>query len=243
MNRTREEWATALALVGGAAVVATAVIIGVLHFVPPTSLISPVRRTISEYALTSLAWAFNLGVVLLALGSVFVFVALWLRGRLSVGGGVFAGLWVIALIGIVSFPKFNRTLGGAQLSGSIHRAASLVAFLALPIAVLLVCLTRRSRRSIWARVGAVLAVGGLAWFVPIVVAVLTSPFAWWQQIPLGLVERGLALTEVLALLAVAGLAGLVGTDQRRGIRVEAASSQASPAANTAMATLTRATEP
>ena len=240
MNRRREEWAKALAVVGAFAVVATVVIIGALHFLPPTSAISPVRRTISEYGLTSLAWAFNLGVLSLAVGSGFVFAALWLRRRLSIVAGVFAGLWVIALIGIVSFPKFNRTLGGAQLNGSIHRGASLVAFLALPIAVLVVCLRRGSRGFLWAKVGAVLAVGGLAWFVPIVVAIVTSPFAWWQQIPLGLVERGLALTEVLALLAVAGLAG---TDQRRGIRVEAASNQASPAANTAMATLTRATEP
>ena len=243
MERTREGWAKALALVGGAAVVVTVVVIGALHFLPPTSEISPIRRTISEYGLTSLAWAFNLGVLSLAVGSGFVFTALWLRRRLSIAAGVFGGLWVIALIGIVSFPKFSRTLGGAQLSGSIHRSASVVAFLALPVAVLLVCLRRDLRRQIWAKIGAVLAVGGLAWFVPIVMAIVTSPFAWWQQIPLGLVERGLALTEVLALLSVAGLVGLVDTDQRRGIRVDAANNQASPAANTAMPTLTTATTP
>lgn len=55
-----------------------------------------------------------------------------------------------------------------------------------------------------------LAVGGLAWFLPIVIAMATrSPDAlpWWQAIPLGLVERGLAFTEVLDLLTV-GIAGL-----------------------------------
>ena len=45
----------------------------------------------------------------------------------------------------------------------------------------------------------------LAWFAPIFGALLLSPVTgtpWWQAIPLGLVERGLVISEVLAVIAL-----------------------------------------
>jgi hypothetical protein len=51
-----------------------------------------------------------------------------------------------------------------------------------------------------------LAVVSLLWFLPIVGAVALAPVTgtpWWQAIPLGLVERGLLVCEVAAVLALA----------------------------------------
>ena len=187
-------------------VAVTLVVFAALHVLPPTSHISPVSRTISEYALTSSAWAFNLGVVALCAASVAVFAGLAMLRRIPVlsAATLFGVLWVAGLLTLVSFPKHNWALGGSGQSGQIHRMASLVAFLALPIAVLLI--TRRRDRTAHpaaARWAFWLAILSFGWFSPIVIAVLTAPRTWWQQIPLGLVERGLALTEVLAVVALA----------------------------------------
>jgi hypothetical protein len=84
--------------------------------------------------------------------------------------------------------------------------ASLVAFLALPLAILCIAWRPRSRLTgpgCWVATG--LALGSLLWFVPIVVAIAGHSAGgrpWWQAIQLGLVERGLALTEILALVVV-----------------------------------------
>jgi len=199
---------TARVLAGAAllGLLATVVIFGGLHLVGPSSNISPVHRTISEYALTDSAWAFNLGVLALAGASVAVFAAavLTTQTRVVGVGTVFGGLWVIGLLTLVSFPKHNWALGGAGASGQIHRLASLVAFLALPIAAMAIARRRgdptnppAARWAFW------LAGLSLLWFTPLILAIVTSPRTWWQVIPLGLIERGLALTEVLAILAVA----------------------------------------
>ena len=157
----------------------------VLHVVPPTSRISPLRRTISEYGLTSLAWAFGVGVLALAAGSALIFGAALFGRRppvhpmspgspvrpVSVAAVAFAALWVAALSVLVVFPKHNWALGPSG-GGNVHRLASLVAFLALPIGVLLAHRgTWQRRTAIWGRV---LAVGGLAWFAPIVIAIATQ---------------------------------------------------------------------
>lgn len=179
-----------------------ALAIGALHLIPPTSEISPVSRTISEYGLTTLAWAFNLGVIGLAAGSLAIFAALTMLRRLSVSAGVFGALWIAGLLTIVLFPKHNWAVGPSS-SGQVHRMASLIAFLALPIAVMIIT-ARRGPGS--PRVAFWLGVLSLAWFSPIVIAILTSARSWWQEIPLGLVERGMALTEVVALLVLAAYA-------------------------------------
>ncbi len=164
-----------LGLAGAAVVV---ILIGVLHFLPETAGISPISRTISEYALTDVGWMFNLGVLSLAAGSLAIFAAV-VRAGLARPGSVgiwLGGCWSAALTVIVLFPKHNWAVGPSA-NGQIHRAASIVAFLCLPVAVLL--LTRRRgvpRRDhpIAARFAWWLAVASLAWFVPIVGALALS---------------------------------------------------------------------
>ena len=198
-------------LAGGAALVGialTVLLFAALHLLPPTRDISPVHRTISEYALTGSAWVFDLAVILLAGSSVAAFGGLVLIRRVTAlsAATIFASLWVAGLLTLVSFPKHNWALGNISNAGQIHRMASLVAFLALPIAVMAAARRRQegtdppaARWAFW------LGAASLLWFLPMLYAIATAPRAWWQAIPLGLIERGLALTEVLAVVALAVL--------------------------------------
>jgi hypothetical protein len=161
-----------------------------------------------DQALTDVGWMYNLGVLSLAAGSLAIFAAVVRAGLAGLGAaGIWlGGCWSAALTVIVLFPKHNWAVGPSA-NGQIHRAASIVAFLCLPVAVLL--LTRRRgvpRRDhpIAARFAWWLAVASLAWFVPIVGALALSSAIrtpWWQAIPLGLVERGLVMCEALAIIA------------------------------------------
>lgn len=187
-----------------AGITVTVITFALLHILPPTAQISPVHRTISEYALTTSAWAFDLAVVSLVCASVATFAAAVLVRRIRVRSAstLFGALWAAGLLTLVSFPKHNWALGAISDSGQIHRMASLVAFVALPIAVM--TLARRGDRPdrTGARWAFWLGASSLIWFLPILIAIAASPRTWWQEIPLGLIERGLALTEVSALIVV-----------------------------------------
>ena len=197
--------------IGGA--LTAIVLVGGLHVLGETAAVDPIRRTISEYALSSVGWVFNVGVLALAVGSLAIAAGLVIAGLARAGslGVALIGVWSAALLVIMFFPKHNWAVGPSA-NGQIHRVASIVAFLALPIAVLL--LTRRTRsaagverqrRPVPARVAGWLGVLSLAWFAPIFGALLLSPLTgtpWWRAIPLGLVERGLVISEVLAVIAL-----------------------------------------
>lgn len=199
---------------GMAAVLLALVVIGAMHLVGPSARIDPVRRTISEYAVVEGGWLFDVAVVGLALGSAGVIAAL-VAARLTPARSlsvVLLGAWCVGLLLVVAFEKTNWSIG-PSVSGYIHRYASLVAFLALPLGALL--LARRHRRDPAARphlrgvrLGSWLA---LASFLPIVGAIGlrgVTGVPWWRAVPLGLLERGLALAEVLvvALLGAWALA-------------------------------------
>ncbi|MDD7937338.1 DUF998 domain-containing protein [Actinomycetospora lutea] len=202
------------ARIGLAGVLLALVVIGAMHLVGPSSRVDPVRRTISEYALLPGGWVFDVAVVGLAVGSAGVIAALVAAGlaRARSLPVVLLGAWCVGLLLVVAFEKTNWSIG-PSVSGYIHRYASLVAFIALPLGSLL--LARRHRHDaaarpfrIGARVGSWLA---LASFVPIVGAIALRGITgvpWWRAVPLGLLERGLALAEVVvvALLGAWALA-------------------------------------
>jgi hypothetical protein len=198
----------AVAGAGVTAVLAGAVLLGAMHVVAPSSSVSPVRRTISEYALLANGWMFDTAVLLLAAGSLAVVAALVLAGVLRVGSGAVLGLvlWCAGLAAVVYFEKHDWSVGPSR-SGHLHRLASVVAFLSLPVGAL--CAARRGRRDRrWrgpARVVAGFAVLALLCFAPIVVAFVAQPYTgvpWWAAIPLGAVERALGLSEIATVLAL-----------------------------------------
>ncbi|GLZ43855.1 hypothetical protein Acsp06_00400 [Actinomycetospora sp. NBRC 106375] len=195
---------------GVVAVALALVLIGVMHLVGPSSRVDPVRRTISEYALLPGGWVFDVAVVGLALGSAGVLAALVAAGMVPARSwpSALVGAWCAGLLLVVAFEKTNWSIG-PSVSGYVHRYASLVAFVALPVGALLIA--RRRRRDPDARpfrFGVrVLSWLALASFLPIVGAiafrgVLGVP--WWRAVPLGLLERGLALAEVV-VVALLGL--------------------------------------
>ncbi|GAA1868502.1 DUF998 domain-containing protein [Pseudonocardia ailaonensis] len=184
---------------------AVVLILGLTLFV---SDVDPVRRTISEYGLQpEYRTIFDMGVLAFAAACVLVAAALPRAGIAGWGAATGLGVAALGLATVVVFEKTDWSVG-PSLGGSIHRYASLVAFLVLPVAAIVAARGHRGAHAAWSRW---LGVASLAWFLPIVAGFALRPVtgrSWWQTIPLGLVERGLALTEVLtvAALAIWGLA-------------------------------------
>ncbi len=203
MLTTRPAGGRLLGLAGVAATLAGAALVGWLHLLQPS--VSPVRRTISEYALGDHAWVFNMAVLLVVAGSIATSMAL-ARVRLlrpASLASVALAVWCAGLAGVVVFPKHNWAVG-PSMSGEVHRGLSLAAFVSLPVAAILVGWA--GRRSWWGRSSVLLGVVSLLAFSPIPIAYLVEPYSgvrWWRAIPLGLVERGLALSEVVAVLGLA----------------------------------------
>jgi hypothetical protein len=197
-----------LAVLGLSAALAGTLTVFTLHLLPATRAISPVRRTISEYAYSSLGWVFSGGVVLVSAGSLLVLAALWAAGtvrRLSVGT-IALTTWSVALLVLMIFPKHNWAVGPST-SGSIHRAASLVAFLSVPVAAIAIGIT--GRETVWGRLSISFgAISGVL-FSCILGAAFLAPFTgtpWYRAFPLGLMERGIAIFAVLAVLSLGALA-------------------------------------
>jgi hypothetical protein len=188
----------AVGLVGTAFAV---VLVGILHVID-AGQVDPVRRTISEYALRDHGWMFDVGVLALAAGSVAVLVALVRAGLVRWPSFAAVGMlvWVAGMVAVVAFEKTNWSVG-PSIGGMIHRYASLVAFFALPVATLVA--TRGRDGVAWPRW---LVITALAWLGAILSGVALRPFSgvpWWQFLPLGIMERGLALTEVAVVVALA----------------------------------------
>lgn len=189
------------ALAGGAALVL------LLQFLPPTDRISPVRRTISEYALSTNKWIFDVAVLLIAVGSAVLFAAHVLMRALPARSAavVLGALWTVSLLVVVAFPKTDWSVG-PSLGGVVHRYSSVVGFVCLPIGLLLAARRIFPDSPGWRWAARALAIVSLAWFGLILGAIactLAGGGPWWQTIPLGLVERLLAATELLALATLA----------------------------------------
>jgi hypothetical protein len=202
---TRTAAASVVSLVLGA------VLMLALHVLPPTNEISPLRRTLSQYALTSNKWLFDVAVLLVAVGSALAFAAVVRSGRMAFYAGpvLFGVLWIASLLAVVTFTKTNWAVG-PSIGGVIHRYASAVGFLALPIAVIMMAPRAFPDRPAWRWAAQGFGVVSLAWFGVIVVGVVRMAAGygpWWLFVPLGLVERVIALTAVAAIATVSlGLA-------------------------------------
>ncbi|MET7426745.1 DUF998 domain-containing protein [Dactylosporangium sp. NPDC005555] len=194
----------ALSGVGVLCVAVSVVMYGLLHVLQPSAQLDWTSRTISQYALLSNGWVFDVATLLLAAGSLTVVVALRRAGLLLRPGATVALLlWVAGLVGVVWFEKHNWA-AGPSMSGDIHRVASLVAFLSLPAGALLAAAPWL--RATPARLVALGGVVSLLCFSPILWALVSEPWTgvrWWRAIPLGGVERLLGLAEVATVLLLA----------------------------------------
>lgn len=200
-----------LGLGGALAVVLTVAMIGGLDAHRAVTSPYSLRRTISEYALGPQGWVFDVGVLLLAAGSAAILAVLVRAGvaRWWSPGAVAMALWSVGLTLVVLFPKHNWAMGGPSASGTVHRVASVLAFLSLPVAAVLLA-KPWLRSAEWGRhARRVFALGWLSALAlsPLVYALLVDASggtAWWRVFPLGYVERLLVVVEVVAVLA-AGL--------------------------------------
>lgn len=181
-----------------------------LHVLPPTAATSPWRRTISEYAYSSLGWVFDLGVLAVAAGSLLIAVSMWSTRTLRPGslGSVALVAWTVSLVVLVIFPKHDWSVGPSS-HGSIHRVASLVAFISVPIAAVVIARRRSGRLTAPARTALVTGLVSAGWLAFLVGAFLLGPLTgtpWYRAFPLGLMERGIAVFAVAAVFALGWLA-------------------------------------
>jgi hypothetical protein len=194
-----------LAATGGSlAVVVTVAMVGLLDLT-----VGPLRRTISEYALGDYRPVFDVAVLLLAFGSLAILAALVHKGltRWRSGGSIALILWSVGLLLVVAFPKTNWAMGTNQVSGSIHRFGSMLAFVSLPIAIILLARPWLKdhvwgRHARWTMASGVLSVIA---FMPILYAIVMGSMGgvrWWRVFPLGYIERILLIAEVGAVLVV-----------------------------------------
>ncbi|MEV4553082.1 DUF998 domain-containing protein [Nonomuraea wenchangensis] len=180
--------------------------------------INPIRRTISEHGLGPGGWVFGLGVGLLAAGSVAIAVSLARRRLAGIVGTIALLGWSVGLFLAAWFEKHDWSVG-PSMSGSIHRVGSFVAFLCLPLAAVVIARPRsrawRRERSRATPVAFGLGVCSALWVAGIGTMIFIgaqSGLPWYRVMPLGLVERGLAVTEVAALLALGVWAAAKGLD-------------------------------
>ena len=115
-----------LAAIGLAGTLVAAVVIGALHLLPQTAGISPVTRTISEYALTDVGCAVHPGCALAVrrVAGDSRGVGAGGSGQAWVTGVLFGVLWSAALLAWSCFPSTTGRSGPARTGRSTGRPAS-----------------------------------------------------------------------------------------------------------------------
>lgn len=195
-----------LAWVGIVGVVVSTAAIGLLHVIAPSRSRDPLSSTISEYALLSDGWVFDAAVVLLAVASLLVLLAMVVRRMIGWRslGAVMTTVWSIGLVGLVVFPKH---VFGADNSfaGRIHWTWTLIAFFSLPIGTTLMCWSSRHPTARWPTWALRLSMISGGWFLVLTAQTVLSaatPIQAWRAV--GLVERALSLTEMAVVVVLAG---------------------------------------
>ncbi len=195
-----------LALVGTGGVLLSVLGIGLLHVMPPSRSLDPLSRTISEYALLPDGWIFDWGVVVLAVSSAIILLALTVREIVAwrSWGALMTLVWSVGLVGLIVFPK--QGFGAdPSIAGRVHWTWTLIAFFSLPIGTCLMCWQHRGLAGRWPRWAVRLSMVAGGWFMVLTGQTILSaltPIQAWRVV--GLVERGLSLTE-MAVVVMLGL--------------------------------------
>ncbi|MFI5926855.1 DUF998 domain-containing protein [Micromonospora sp. NPDC051543] len=180
---------TGLLALGGIAVAALLTVIGHLEV---NDDLNPWTLTISDFAVSDRGGVIDVAMVVLALATVALMCGLRRTGRAV---DLLLGAWVAGLLLAAVVPT-NEPGAAMTASAYVHRYASVVAFLALPIGGWL--LARRPDLTPTARTLRTLVVLSLA---------LSAAMVWsaypGDRLLIGLAERLLILTEVAVLATVA----------------------------------------
>lgn len=192
-----------LAVGGIGGVLLSVVAIGLLHVLPASRVLNPLSSTISEYALLPNGWLFNVGVVVLALSSAAILLALTVR-RMVAGrswGAAMMSVWCVGLVGLIVFHK--QVIGiDSSFLGRIHWTWTLIAFFSLPIGTCLTCWQHRTLGR-WPRWAIRLSMVAGAWFVVLTVqTVISATTPIKAYVVVGLVERALSLTEMVVVVVL-----------------------------------------
>ena len=186
-----------------------------MHVVPGGRRLDPLDATISAYALEPGGWLFSAGVIILAVASLLLAAALLLARLLHWRGGwaIWYALWCIGLVCLTAITK--TTIGpNDSVQSRIHWSFTLLAFVSLPLSLLL--MVRDIRRRLVdeqtsqprplprplraARVLMWIAVG---WFVLLAGQSALSVLDQQDLFPwVGVLERGVALTEMAAVVCL-----------------------------------------
>lgn len=170
--------------------------------------INLLKATLSQHALRDEGWAFDGAVLLLAAGSAGILASLIISGIARMRSPATLALcgWCTGLTLVAAFTKHDWSAGPSP-SGYAHWTGSVMAFLSVPLAAVLLARPwfgdPRWRLHAGLTIG--LAVVSMLCFLPIVTAMgihLVLGIPWWQVVHLGLVERVLALAEIVVVLAV-----------------------------------------
>jgi hypothetical protein len=199
-----------LAALATGSVLACTAVIALLHVLPAGRALDPLSVPISNDALTRAGWLFDLAVLLLALGLAALLWALVAGGWTAPSSAAFTVLAACCLGMIVVTVVPDRTSGGAlTTAGRVHWVAAMAAFGGIPLVPAL--LGRRcavgSGCSRVPRVARWLSRSAAVWFTVLltgsVLRFATSLDVWHVG---GVVERGLAVTDVLVAIVLAGWA-------------------------------------
>ncbi len=183
----------------------------VMQMVPGGRRLDPLTATISAFALEPGGWLFSVGVIILAVASTVLGAALLVARLVSwrQPWAIWYALWCIGLVGLTVITK-TEIGPNSSVQSRIHWSFTLLAFVSLPLAVLLIVreLRRRARTEHLRlprplRAATVLMWIAVGWFVLLAgqsaLSVLHRDglFPW-----VGLIERGVAVTEMAAVVCL-----------------------------------------
>ncbi|WP_037358239.1 DUF998 domain-containing protein [Amycolatopsis orientalis] len=193
-----------------AAVLVAAALLVVLHVDRYWGPIDPVSAMLSDYAWTPGWWMWAAAMLLTSAGSVAVAVVLRRQGLLCGALTVVAMLaWCVGLAAVALFTKDPQG-NAVTWVGKVHLGATGISCVSLPLAGWLLGWTHRKPpqwRS-YARWSRILAVAAVPFFLPFLIP-FAANVAFGQHLPTvatGLVERLMAVLELVELLVLAGWA-------------------------------------
>lgn len=193
---------------GFAVVVVAATMVIWLHVRPDWGGVNPITGMLSDYGIGSMGWVFDAAMILMGVGSAALLVVLRRHGLFRHGPDLALMLgWCVCVVGVGVCTK-DPTIGTQTMRGTLHLTFTAAACASLPFAALLVGWRGRHdpRYRRFARTARALAVASVPCFVPFLVSFVVLRLSGGDQVmivPTGLVERLMAIVDVVILVVFA----------------------------------------